>query len=93
MRTIFISLSSSAVYRNLFFFPGSVFDLAKELLREKENLRIVFLIPQEHYAKYGPFFEGINRERCVAVTVTVPKPWHILARLFRNTIIFNNVTE
>lgn len=53
MKTLFFSISSSAVYRNLFFFPGSLFDELGRVLRERDDLRVVMLLPPQFRDKYG----------------------------------------
>lgn len=55
-KTIFITLSAPAVFRNLFFFPGSVFDKLKDAVKTSNNLRVVIVIPMQFYDKYQPFF-------------------------------------
>ena len=69
MKTIIWSVSSSAVYRNLFFFPGSLFERACERLRQHPDERIIFILPSQFRAKYGHLLvpEGLERQVIVAI--------------------------
>ncbi|HBT81635.1 TPA: hypothetical protein DEB04_02865 [Candidatus Giovannonibacteria bacterium] len=71
--TIFISLSSMAVFKNLFFFPGSVFDQLKKMLEERKNLKIVLLLPDKvYYGKYSPFFSSVAGEQFAIEVAPAP---------------------
>src|SRR3990167_4914122 len=54
-KVILFPLSSSAVFRNLFFFPSSVFERLKEKLNVQDGVRVVFLLSPEHKEKYPEF--------------------------------------
>src|SRR3989344_2803601 len=61
-KTILVTLSNRAVYRNLFFFPGCVFDQIKELAGQREDCRIVVIVPKKDNWKYvGKLGEGENK--------------------------------
>lgn len=60
-RVIFFVVSSSAVFRNLFFFPSSVFDRLKERLATEENFRIVFMMPKEFQKKFPEFIAECSK--------------------------------
>ena len=62
IKTIFISLSSPAVFRNLFFFPGSFFEQVKKNLKESDDYRIILLMSSHYQKKYGVFFEKVLPE-------------------------------
>ena len=53
MKTLFIPISSNAVFRNLFLFPGSVFQTLKEYANVHPEFRIVLLQPEREYNKYN----------------------------------------
>ncbi len=65
LKTIFFTLSSPLVFRNLFFFPGSVFDQLREKVAQDQNLRIVFLVQKRDYEKYLPFFADHLSDRII----------------------------
>src|SRR3989344_3035590 len=54
-KVILFPLSSSAVFRNLFFFPSSVFERLKEKLNVQDGVRVVFLLSPGHKEKYPEF--------------------------------------
>lgn len=83
MRTIVISLASSAAYRNLFFFPESFFAQLRERLHADQNLRVVVAVPQNLKEKYAPFLTDVEAgERLVAVYTKVSPPKKFGQRLF-----------
>ena len=82
MKTVFFSLSTSAVFRNLFFFPGSVCDRLDELLRRSAAVRVVLLIPEEHRHKYHEFLTARKSDRFMVEYVSVPLARGILQRMF-----------
>ncbi len=95
--TIFIAVSSSAVFRNLFFFPDSFFDRLKKHLREHKELRVVFLMPPQFREKYGPFFnvEGLG-DRMTFEVVGVPTKKTFLQKVFYffySYLIFTGTTK
>ncbi len=65
MKTVLISLSSQAVFRNLFFFPKSFFDRLVIVLRDKKDMRVVILVPERSYQKYLPLLADRLNERLI----------------------------
>lgn len=61
-KTLFISVSSPATFRNLFFFPGSVFDRLGEAFLRERGIKVV-LIMSSHARKKYDFFFSTRRER------------------------------
>ncbi len=53
---IIISISSSASFRNLFFFPGSVFDRLSEWFNRDPELSVVLVMSSAARKKYDFFF-------------------------------------
>jgi len=51
-KTIFLTLSTRAVFRNLFFFPGGVFSKLRERAENKDDLKVVLLVPKREANKY-----------------------------------------
>lgn len=82
-KTVFISLSSSPVFRNLFLFPGSVFDRCKRLIRERVGICFVFLVPEEQFAKYRHLFEGVDDTNFLVEAVSAPPRDRLFGRAFR----------
>lgn len=82
MKTIFITLSTTAVYRNLLFFPGSVVDRLRIILRERKDFRLVFLVPPKDLHKYETLFTDDIGERWRLEPVAVSYPHTFLQRIF-----------
>ena len=72
-KTIFISLSSQAVFRNLFFFPGSFFDRMHQFLEQEKEWRVIILIPDRMVEKYLPLMKGKLSDRlCIESVCPLP---------------------
>lgn len=82
MKTIFFTISSPLVYRNLFFFPGSVFDKLKKLVSENKNIRFIFLVQKKDFEKYKNFFGEDLGENFILEGVKVYAPQSFLEKLF-----------
>lgn len=82
MTTIFITLSTTAVYRNLIFFPGSVVDRLRKILTERKDLRLVFIVPSKDLLKYQKLFAEDLGERWRIEQVAVSYPRTFLQKLF-----------
>ncbi len=82
MKTFFFTISSPLVYRNLFFFPGSVFDKLKKLVFLDKNLRFVFLVQKKDLEKYRNFFGSNLGENFVLEAVKVSAPKNFVQKLF-----------
>ncbi len=99
MKTIFISLSSLSVYRNLFFFPESVFALLKEWLRADPDTRVVVIIPLPFRDKYGPLVadEDLMRQgRFIVEIADVSTKKNFLQQIFyffSSYLIFTGTTK
>ena len=57
MTTLLISVSNNNVFRNLFFFPGSVFNQLADLLERNFELKIVFVLPPVRENDFGKFIK------------------------------------
>ncbi len=97
MKTIFFSLSSSAVYRNLFFFPESVFTLLKEYLRAHADTRVVIIVPLPFRNKYMPFLAEDNlKEQIIVEVIDVPMKKNFFQQVFYfiySYLIFTGTTR
>ena len=82
MKTIFITLSLKNVYRNLFFFPDSVFDRWLKILNKDNNLRTVIVLPTKDLDKYIEFFKPYIGPRFIVETVSVDTSQSRLQKLF-----------
>ncbi|MDP3770362.1 MAG: CDP-glycerol glycerophosphotransferase family protein [Candidatus Sungbacteria bacterium] len=82
MKTIFMSLSSQAVFRKLFFLPGNFFDRAHALLEQEKDYRFIILIPERVREKYLPVIGDKLHERILLVPVDVPPRKTILQKVF-----------
>lgn len=81
-KTIFFTISSPLVYRNLFFFPGSVFDKFKRIVSERNDLRFVFLVQKKDLEKYLNFFGSNLGENFILEAVKVSSPKGFLQKFF-----------
>ncbi len=82
LKTIFFTLSSSLVFRNLFFFPGSVFHKLLEKINEDPNLQVVFLVQKRDYEKYLPFFASHLSDRIILEKASPAKIENIFQKIF-----------
>ncbi|MFY9462681.1 MAG: CDP-glycerol glycerophosphotransferase family protein [Candidatus Sungiibacteriota bacterium] len=97
MKTIFFSLSSFGVYRNLFFFPESVFEQLKERLRADRDTRVVIIIPLPFRDKYAPFLadDGL-KERLIVEIIDAPMKKSFFQQVFyffSSYLIFTGTTK
>ncbi len=82
MKTILMSLSSQAVFRNLFFFPGSFFDRVHEFLEKEKECRVVILVPSRVREKYMPVIGEKLHERLILEPADIPQSKTILQKAF-----------
>lgn len=82
VKTVFFTISSPLVYRNLFFFPGSVFDKSKKLVFENKDLRFVFLVQKKDFEKYTNFLKDNLGENFLIEAVKISAPITFLEKLF-----------
>ena len=87
MTTLLISVSNNNVFRNLFFFPGSVFNQLADLLERNFELKIVFVLPPVRENDFGKFIkERIppeSRQRCTLEYVSIDESPGFARKLFR----------
>ncbi len=81
-KTIFISLSSIAAFRNLFFFPESFYGRLRQRLKDDRGLRIVIVMPDRYYEKVAPFLEKDISERLIIETVHLGEKKRFSQKLF-----------
>ncbi len=99
MKTIFISLSSTGAYRNLFFFPQSVFAQLTERLRTDSHMRAVVIMPAPFRDKYAPFLTangGLQDRLIVEIAVDVSAKKNFLQQMFyffSSYLIFTGTTK
>lgn len=70
-KTIVISVSSPASFRNLFFFPGSMFDRLGERLERDPALAVVIVMSSHARQKYDFFFAAHERRYGERVRVEI----------------------
>lgn len=96
MKTIFFTISSPLVYRNLFFFPGSVFDKLKKLVSNRGDLRFVFLVQKKDLEKYRNFFGSNLGDKFILEAVKVSAPAGFLQKFlyfFYSYFIYTGTTR
>lgn len=81
MRTILFSFSSEPVFKNLFFFEGSVFEKISDYTKNHADTRCVFVMPPGYEKKYAEALAPRLHERCIVETVPYPKLRTLLQRL------------
>ncbi len=78
-KTIFIPIASTAAFRNLFYYPESVFDILK---RSSPDIFIVILLLYREYDKYKNCFgEGLG-SRYAVEPIMVSPPATFIQKLF-----------
>lgn len=82
MKTIFVSLSMLGVFRNIFFFPESVFFRLMDEARRR-NFRVVVLMHRRDLWKYAEFFAPHLGTHCSVEGVLVPSDKNIVQKAFR----------
>lgn len=81
-KTVFITMTSNMVFRNLFFFPGSVFDLLVKTIGMRQDFRLVVILNKKDLEKYSLFFKEVLGERCIMVSAAMPYPKNSLEKAF-----------
>lgn len=82
MKTVIMSLSSQAVFRNLFFFPRSFFDRLHEFLERNRDYRMVIFVPSRMRKKYVPIIGSRLHDRLVLEAADIPASRTISQKLF-----------
>lgn len=78
-KTIFIPIASTAAFRNLFYYPGGVFDILK---RSPSDIFIVILLFKREYDKYKNLFgEGLD-SRYAIEPIAVCSPVTFIQKFF-----------
>lgn len=98
MKTIFLSLSSTGAYRNLFFFPESVFAQMKARLRQDHDTRVVVIIPLSFRNKYGSLLgtDADLKDRVIIEIAVVPTKKNFFQQIFyffSSYLIFTGTTK
>ncbi|MDP3772193.1 MAG: CDP-glycerol glycerophosphotransferase family protein [bacterium] len=81
-KTIFISLSSIAAFRNLFFFPESFYGRLRQRLKDDAELRVVLIMPERYYEKVSLFLEKDISERFIIETIRLAEKKTFPQKLF-----------
>ena len=84
-KTLVISISSSASFRNLFFFPGSMFDRLAQVFAQDYALRVVLVMSSHARQKYDFFFSQYGAQygdRLSIEVVDVPSAKTTVRRIF-----------
>lgn len=82
-KTIFIPVAAPAVFRNLLFFKGSVFDKIQELLKVRNDLRFVFIVQKKRdYDKHYDFFKPYLSDKCLYEGVDVSIAKNFIQKIF-----------
>ncbi len=96
MKTIFFSLSFNNVFKNLFFFKGSLFFKLKEALAQRKDLKVVFILPRGYDKKYEQFirdnFSG-NYDIEIVSHTKIKNFWQKLFYFFYAHLIFTKTTK
>lgn len=82
MKTLFFNLSSPDVFRNLFFFPGSVHSHMMNALYARPELQIIYIVNKKDLGKYSQFLAGNLGERCKIEAIKVAYPKTFLEKCF-----------
>ena len=82
MTTLFFSFSAQTVFKNFFFFEGSLFDMLKQHLDKHEDICIVLLLPEISGA-YDSFFSTRKHPHIIIEKIPFPKERRIVERALR----------
>src|SRR3989344_2501640 len=82
LKTIFITLSSPNVYRNLFFFPESVFFQLKSAVERNQLFRVVIVVSKKDFEKYKTALVAHLSERLILEAAPPVKVQNIVQKLF-----------
>lgn len=96
MKTLFFNLSSPDVFRNLFFFPGSVHSHMMDAIRARHDLRIVYIVNKKDLGKYSQFLAGDLGERCKIEAIKIAYPKTFLKKCFHffySYLIYTGTTK
>lgn len=91
-----MSLSSQAVFRNLFFFPNSFFDRLHTFLEKEKEYRVVILIPSRLREKYMPIIGARLHERLILEPADIPQSRTTLQKalvFFYSYLIYTGTTR
>ncbi len=80
--TIIFSIASPVVFRNLFFFPKSVYARMREIMPHRPDLSVVFVLPEAHRHKYPEFLRECREAGFAVEFVSAPLAEGLLQRLF-----------
>ena len=95
-KTILMSLSSQAVFRNLFFFPESFFDRLHAFLEKEKDWRVVILVPDRTLDKYLPLLKDRLHDRLFLEPVRpLPKKnkMQLAFTFFYSYLIYTDTTK
>ena len=96
MRTLFITLPSPLEFRNLFGFPGCVFDILKRAVEDSSRLRVVVLVNTKDYERYRAELGDVWNERIIMEPVLLNYRRTLLQRLylfFSSYLLYTKTTE
>ena len=82
MKTVLMSLSSQAVFRNLFFFPGSFFDRVHAFLEKEKEWRVIIAVPERVREKYLPLIGNRLHDRLMLEPITIASKKAALQHVF-----------
>lgn len=94
-KTLFITLSSALVVRNLFVFPGSVWHRLRGLARGG-RVKVVVLVNKKDYSKYLKLFMNPLPENCVMAPVEVNYRLSLIQKIykfFHSYLLYTNTTK
>jgi len=96
MKTIFITLPSPLEFRNLFEFPGCVFDLLREQVAKNPKLRIVVLVNKKDFEKYRADIGNVWNEKVIMEPILLNYKRNLIQRMylfFSSYLLYTKTTE
>lgn len=96
VKTIFVSVSSLAAFKNLFFFPGCFFDLACGMVKTRKDFRFVFVLPKERMYKFEYVFSGRQNDQISVEGISVDDKLTLPGKIFRffySYLIYTSTTK
>src|SRR3989338_1451219 len=95
-KVIFFTLNSSIVFRNLFFFPNSVFDQLKNLIKGRKDIKVVLVMDEGAYDKYHEHFVSLVGDNFSMERIIFPLKKTYLQKcfyFFYSYLIYTKTTE
>ena len=83
MKTLFITLSSNSVLRNILGYPKNVFEILSEETIRDNNFRVVVLVNKKDTDRYSSYLKNYLSDRYLIESVKINYNRNFWQKLFR----------